>query len=238
MGTDEAGVLGVLWSREEQTVRKARPALSLDLIARSAIEIADAEGIAAVSMQRVAGDLGFTKMSLYRYVANKAELMAVMIDTAVGEPPELDGVPGGWRPKLERFAEQLTATWERHPWLPSVTTGNRMMGPNEIGWIDTAIRALADTCLTAGERMAAVFLLFAHIRNTQSTAAAGTQPWTTEGSVAVAIGELMARHGERFPDLTRVMAEIGDSLADNGRRFGLDCILDGIACRIAQRERS
>ncbi|MBB6349929.1 TetR/AcrR family transcriptional regulator [Nonomuraea muscovyensis] len=237
MATDEDGALGLLWNQEERVARKARPALSLEAIARSAIEIADRDGIAAVSMQRVAGDLGFTKMSLYRYVANKAELMAVMIDTAVGEPPRLGRVPGGWRPKMEEFSRLLAETWERHPWLPSVTVGNRVMGPNEIGWIDSAVSALSETCLTGGERMATVFLLFAHIRNIHSTASAGTQPWTTEGSVAVTIGELMARHGARFPDLTRAMAETGDLLDDNGRRFGLDCIFNGIAGLIAQRER-
>lgn len=235
MATDDDGALGLLWSHEERSARKARPALSLELIARSAIAIADADGIAALSMQRVAGDLGFTKMSLYRYVATKAELMAVMIDTAVGAPPNLAGVPGGWRPKMAEFSRLLAETWERHPWLPTVTVGNRVMGPNEIGWIDAAVSTLSRTPLTGGERMAAVFLMFAHIRNTQSTATAGTQPWTTEDSVAATIGELMAKHGERFPDLTRAMADPGDILDDNGRGFGLECIFDGIAGLIARR---
>lgn len=216
---------GLLWGDQ---AKKARPALSLETIARSAIEIADTDGIPALSMQRVAGDLGFTKMSLYRYVATKAELMAVMIDTAVGKPPRLDGVPGGWRPKLEEFARLLAETWERHPWLPTVTVGNRVMGPNEIGWIDAAVSTLSETPLTGGERMASVFLVFAHVRNTQSTAAAGTQPWSTEDSVAATIGDLMTRHGSRFPALTRAMADTGDVLDDNGRRFGLDRIFDGI----------
>ncbi|MEU5885089.1 TetR/AcrR family transcriptional regulator C-terminal domain-containing protein [Spirillospora sp. NPDC047279] len=235
MATDEGAALGLLWNQDKQPARRARPALNLELIARTAIEIADADGIEALSMQRVAGDLGFTKMSLYRHVAGKAELMAVMIDTAVGEPPVLSGVPGGWRPKIQEFTRLLTATWDRHPWLPTVTTGNRVMGPNEIGWIDSAISAFADTNLMGGERMAAVFLLFAHIRNTQSTAAAGTQPWTTEGSVAGTIGDLIVEHSARFPELNRAMADVGDRLDDNGRRFGLDCIFDGIAGLIERR---
>ncbi|WP_214324908.1 TetR/AcrR family transcriptional regulator [Nonomuraea sediminis] len=230
MATDEGGALGLLWS-QQRTEKQARPSLSLDLIARAAIEIADNDGIAAVSMQRVAGDLGFTKMSLYRYVTSKAELTAVMIDTAVGEPPDLKQVTG-WRPRMEEFTRLLAETWSRHPWLPMVTTGNRPMGPNEIGWIDSAVSTLSGTNLTGGERLAAAFLLFAHVRNTQSAAVAGTGPWTTDTTM----GGLIARHGARFPDLSQAMAETGDVLDDNGRRFGLDRIFDGIATLIAQRE--
>ncbi|MFI6321878.1 TetR/AcrR family transcriptional regulator [Nonomuraea sp. NPDC050556] len=229
---------GLLWDREEHQAKKARPALSLEAIARAAIEVADTDGIPALSMQRVAGDLGFTKMSLYRHVATKAELMAVMIDTAVGEPPRLDGVSGGWRPKLEEFTRLLAGTWERHPWLPMVTVGNRVMGPNEVGWTDAAVSALSETPLTGGERMASVFLVFAHVRNTQSTAAAGTQPWSADDSVAATIGDLMARHGARFPHLRKAMAETGDVLDDNGRRFGLERIFDGIDGLIARLDKN
>src|SRR2546429_449253 len=146
-------------------------------------------------MQRVAGDLGFTKMSLYRHVPGKTELLSIMIDTAVGEPPDLSGVPGGWRPRLVEFVRQLAGIWRQHPWIPAVTVGSRVMGPREAGWIESAVAALAGTGLTGDERLAAVFLLFGHVRNTQSMATAGTQPWSG--------GSELAEHIRSHTELSR-----------------------------------
>src|SRR2546430_14236769 len=86
-----------LWDLRDEQGKKPRVALTLPGIVKAAIYVADTDGIDAVSMQRIAGDLGFTKMSLYRHVPGKAELLSLMIDTAVGEPPDLSSVPRDWR---------------------------------------------------------------------------------------------------------------------------------------------
>ena len=70
------------WAPRPRPTRGPKPALTLGQIADAAIAVADAEGLAAVSMQRVAADLGYTKMSLYRYLPGKAELVAAMIERA------------------------------------------------------------------------------------------------------------------------------------------------------------
>jgi len=88
---------------------------------------------------------------------------SMMIDTAVGEPPDLGGVPDNWRARLEEFVRQLAEVWRQHPWIPAVTVGSRVMGPREAGWIESAVAALAETGLTGDERLAAVFLLFGHV---------------------------------------------------------------------------
>jgi AcrR family transcriptional regulator len=180
----------------------------------------------AVSMQRVAGTLDVTKMALYRYVASKAELIAVMTETAVGEPPDLSAVRGGWRPRLHRWAELLLATWQQHPWLPAVTVGDRLMGPRETGWTEVAVAALTETGLTGAERMDAVFLISGHVRNTQS--AAGTQPWTKQRRLSPLLADLVRREKERFPALVAATESVVDGPADNGWSFGLTRILDGL----------
>jgi AcrR family transcriptional regulator len=218
-----------LWSGQER--REPRMGLSLGRIAAAAIAVADTDGIAAVSMQRVAEDLGFTKMSLYRHVANKAELVNAMIDVAVGDPPDLSAIRGGWRPRLEEFVRQLTGVWRRHPWIPGVTVGGRTMGPREVGWIESGLSAFADTPLTGDERLAAVFLLFGHIRNTHSTATAGTQPWMGDGQLAVRL----QRRRDAFPELTTALAAEGTALRDNGRAFGLERLYEGFAALISAR---
>jgi AcrR family transcriptional regulator len=223
----------LLWSKAGS--RGRRPPLSHDKIARTAIGIADAEGLDAVSMQRIAADLGFTKMALYRHVSNKAELLAIMIDMAVGEPPAVSEVPGGWRPRTEYLLQCLTETWSRHPWLPGATVGERPMGPNEVAWTDRAGEALSGPGLGGDERLAAAFILFAHIRNTQSIATAGTQPWASGGRFATALTELLHSRRDEFPALAEAISGGADALTDNARRFGLDRILDGLAALIAQR---
>src|SRR3954447_23938791 len=92
-----------LWQEPSRPTRGPKPALTLDRIADAAIAVADAEGLAAVSMQRVAADLGYTKMSLYRYLPGKAELVAAMLERGIGGPPAT--VPGGWRAALTGWAE-------------------------------------------------------------------------------------------------------------------------------------
>jgi AcrR family transcriptional regulator len=221
-----------LWDlSERQEKKKPRVALTLAGIAKTAIGIADTDGIESVSMQRVAADLGFTKMSLYRHVQGKDELLSIMIDLAVADPPDLSGVPGGWRPRLEAFVGQLAGVWRQHPWIPVVTVGSRVMGPREAGWVESAVAALAGTGLTGDERLAAVFLLFGHVRNTQSMATAGTQPWSGDGELA---GQIRG-HAELFPELNQALNGPAPVLADNARKFGLDRILDGLAVLIAER---
>jgi hypothetical protein len=173
-------------------------------------------------------------MALYRYVAGKSDLAAIMIEAAVGEPPDLSEVPGGWRARLEEFVALLVETWRLHPWLPWATVGDRVMGPRELGWVESAVSALDGTPLDGTERLDAVFLLFGHIRTTQSLSTAGTQPWTDDKRVT---RQLLAAHRERYPALTQVLSAEGalGGSADNGREFGLRRLFDGLQQLVDQR---
>lgn len=220
-----------LWDLSARPEKKARAPLSRAGIIDAAIRIADADGIEAVSMQRVAADLGFTKMSLYRHVPNKSELLRAMIDTAVGDPPDLSDVPGGWQGRLAEFVRRLTTVWRRHPWLPGLTVGPRLMGPREAGWTESAVAALAGTGLTGDERLAAAFIVFGHVRNTQSLATAGTQPWSGDSEMA----DLVRSRPDLFPELSKALSGPTPVLDDNARAFGLDRIIAGLAALIEER---
>src|ERR1700749_1723014 len=113
----------LLWDGPPPRTRGPKAALTLDRIADAAIAIADAEGLDAVSMQRVAADLGYTKMSLYRYLPGKSELVAAMVERALGEAPDLDGQ--GWRAGLTTWARTLLETMAGHAWAQDATTGAR-----------------------------------------------------------------------------------------------------------------
>jgi len=232
---DHAEVLALLWERRPQPRRGPRPALSLEAIARAGIEIADADGIPAVTMQRVAEALGFTKMSLYRYVPGKVELVALMTDTALGEPVRLDSVAGGWRRRMHEWASRMFDRFWRHPWALETTVGARPMGPNEISWLEQAVATLSGTGLDGGEILDVAVTLVGHVRTIaqQGAAIAGESP---ERAVDSAIGALLRGREERFPALAAAL----DSARRNGSQdqaldFGLNRILDGVELLITTR---
>jgi AcrR family transcriptional regulator len=220
-----------LWGERAQPTRGPKPALTLTGIAAAAIAVADAEGLAAVSMQRVAAELGKTKMSLYRYLPGKAELVALMIEEAVGDPPELPA--GSWRAGLTEWASRLFEAYLRHPWTVEATVGRRSLGPRELGWMEAALAALGvGTGLTGAERLDAIAVLAGHARMLAQQAAARLD----EDDMQAAMTEVMLLHGDRFPQVTAAMR---GTAAEGGQNqafaFGLHRILDGLQVLIDRR---
>lgn len=234
---ERAATAELLWGSRQQPQRGPKPGLSLERIVATATAIADAEGLAAVSMQRIAGELGYTKMSLYRYTPGKAELMALMLDTALGAPPELADLPGGWRPKLRAWAMRMWEVTRRHPWALELAVGARVFGPNELGWLEAGLAALAGTGLAGAERLDTIALLSGHVRSlVQQDTASGTASDTTEQDLAVMLGEILTEHHESYPETSAALAAASATATqDNALDFGLDRILDGLAFLIAQQ---
>jgi AcrR family transcriptional regulator len=237
-------VTDLLWGNHSTGSRGPKPALSLDQIARAAVSIADRDGLHAVSMQRVAVDLGFTKMALYRYLPGKNDLVALMVEHALGGPPDLRGM--SWRPGLRAWAHALLAAHLRHPWTVEAVPLPRPLGPHELSWTEAALALLLDTGLSGTERLDSVVILIGHIRVIAQQARAGNG---SEEKVIAAIGDVLAVHGDRFPALTRTLAEgrTAEGRTAEGRTaegrdaafdFGLDRILDGLHTLMRRRHRA
>ncbi|HTB55244.1 MAG TPA: helix-turn-helix domain-containing protein, partial [Trebonia sp.] len=109
--------LDLLWGRRERGKRGPRAGLSTDAIVAAAVGIADAEGLEAVSMARVAKKLGFTTMSLYRHVSGKDELLQMMWDASAQGAEGLVLEGDGWRAKLRMWAIMQRDVLDRHPWI-------------------------------------------------------------------------------------------------------------------------
>lgn len=225
MSVSDGSVVELLWNLREGPTRGPRPRVTLKEIAQEAVAVVDAEGLDALTMQRVAAGFGLTKMALYRHVASRDQLVAMMIEEAVGDPPNLDDEPGTWRTKLETYARLLWTTWDRHPWLPGATVGVRIMGPNEVGWVESALRVLGGTGLNGHDQMNAVQLLSGHIRNVHTGGALGSFPWNTEHELNPAMANLLRQRQDRYPAVTAAAAYPGDG---DARSFGLHRILDGL----------
>src|SRR6188472_761991 len=109
--------IALAWGIAADPQRGPKRELSIERIVDAAIEIADADGLAAVSMSSLAAALGYTTMSLYRYVSAKDDLIVLMNDEGLGQPPDHDPIDDDWRAGLRRWAGSLGATYARHPWL-------------------------------------------------------------------------------------------------------------------------
>ncbi|MCL3860929.1 TetR/AcrR family transcriptional regulator [Actinotalea sp. K2] len=237
--------LAVLWRSQAPGRRGPRPGLTLDRIADAAIALADAEGLAAVSMARVAAALGVTTMALYRYVSSKDELLAVMADVAVGWPPPPHAAGTEWRVALEGWAHAQIAALTAHPWITRATA-SPPLGPHSLAWLEAGLRALDDTPLDPGTRTSVVGALSLHM--------------LSEGQVLAAIADqerAQERTGSRAPEhpalvdyatLLRLLADADDhphvvaAVASGAfdddpdepydTSIGLDLLLDGIAALI------
>ncbi|MFF0628884.1 GntR family transcriptional regulator [Streptomyces sp. NPDC004296] len=104
-------------AQPERRAREADGALSRERIVRAGIAVADAEGLRALSMRRVAAEFGVSSMALYRHVAGKNELVLLMADAAFAEVRLPDPAPAGWRARMEAGARLQWALYRRHPWL-------------------------------------------------------------------------------------------------------------------------
>jgi AcrR family transcriptional regulator len=239
-GRDAQRRLELLWGGGKQPDRKARPALSLERIIEAAIELADAEGLGGLSMQRLAERLGFTTMALYRYVPGKAELIDVMVDAACGEPPKLGGAAGGWREKLELWARESYGLFVSHPWMLRVVTSRRLMGPNELAWFDSGLGAVSGIGLSAAQMIEVLILVNAYVRGLAQAlvdvARAERDTGVSEGRWYSAYAPLLKRFDreEHYPVLRDILAEGAFEEPDEGSgpdetlEFGLQRVLDGV----------
>src|SRR5437899_2704205 len=111
-----AADLALLWGLREPSRRGPKPGLTLEDIIRAAVDVADAEGLDAVSMARVAAHLGNSTMALYRHVKSKRELLLLMADSALEYPPEFPN-DGDWRAGMTLWAHGVLASVRAHPWF-------------------------------------------------------------------------------------------------------------------------
>ena len=238
--------LDLLWGSAQRPKRGPKPSLTLERIVAAAIEHADADGLASLSMQRLAERLGCAKMALYRYVPGKAELEALMLDTALGAAPNPAAATSGdaelaagdeepWRAPLRTWAMTMFERMLAHPWAQEIAQGIRPLGPNEVGWMESALTTLAGSGLTGAEALDTVALLAGHVRGLALQAAAAGDG-NMEAALGRQVSQALAAQAGRYPRTVAAFAESGPSGdRDNALAFGLDRILDGLGVLIAAR---
>jgi AcrR family transcriptional regulator len=225
--------------RPERHSRGPDPAYSREQITAAAIKIADADGIEAISMRRIAREVNAGAMSLYRYIGSKDDLLELMADAVQGEDP-LGGPTGDWRADLERIAYHQRALMRRHPWLAALSPARPSFGPNTVRNTEQALRCVDGLGLDIDEMLITVLSLSSFVRGfIQSELAeveAQRRTKLTEDewrrTQAPYLQKIMDS-GE-FPLFTKVIRDAALPHMDPDRQFdlGLGQLLDGIAARL------
>lgn len=237
---DPARLLELLW-REPPGVGRRGPArtLTVDSVVAAATELADRDGLGAVTMRRVADALGVGAMTLYTYAPGRSELVDLMLDAAYLGMSRTDTIGQPWRARLAAVAEENRMLFERHPWAATLAASRPPLGPGLMAKYDHELAALdglglddveMDACLThllgfvQGCARAA-----ADARTAQTDSAMSDQQWWD------AHAPLLARifDAEDYPLATRVGTAAGAAQGtaydpSQAYGFGLARTLDGL----------
>jgi AcrR family transcriptional regulator len=237
---------GLIWSERAPGERK--PKFTREQIAKVAIEIADAEGFEAVSMRRIADELGAGTMTLYHYVRTKEDLMALMEDELAASilvaPGEL---PTEWRPALHRIAISSYRAFMRHPWALTSLRGVRV-GPNAMRHVEQSFMAVANAPFDQQGKVDALGIVddyvFGHAIRVAENAEQLDGDDARPMRAMIKFAEQMLATGE-FPQIekflgpgprTQAWEKFARFMNDTGRFLrGLDVILDGLEARFTQR---
>jgi len=238
MAETEGAAPGLIWAREEPGSRRA--AYSRDAIAEAALKVADAEGFEALSMRRVAQELGAGTMTLYHYVRNKDELITLMSDRVMGELliPD-DEVPENWREAITEIANRTRNVFRNHPWsIDNMQGGDG--GPNGMKHFEQSMAAVSGTGLPPMKKLEIVSLVddyvFGYVLREMEIAQWGDsgEKWTEE---TIEYFESLIATG-KYPEIASLFGDgtreeglaRAREMVNAGDRFdrGLSLLLDGI----------
>nr|WP_245653148.1 TetR/AcrR family transcriptional regulator [Herbidospora sakaeratensis] len=228
-----------IWTSPERPARGPKPVYSRARITEAAIRIADAEGLEAATMRRIAAEIGAGAMSLYRYVPSRDDLIELMADRLTGEI-DLTGVPSGdWRADLTRYADELRAMWRRHPWIAAVPRSLPGLGPNQLRLIERLMGVL-DPHVPIDENLGLVGLLNGYVEGAVREEIGAAEELRRSG---LSEPEWMARnhaHVDRLvksgdhPIFTKIVMEARRPhlSRDDQFRHGLRRVLDCVAAAL------
>ncbi|MBE1491952.1 winged helix-turn-helix transcriptional regulator [Plantactinospora soyae] len=223
---------------EGDRIQGSRSGLGLDRIVRTAIRLADADGLGTLSMRRVATALGAGVMSLYRHVPGKRQLVNLMVETVFGEIRYPDPGPAGWRARIELSARGEWAMYQRHPWVLPIVAGTWRppLGPNVLANFEWVLRAVDGFGLDRATMTQLYFTVSDYVQGAalyvrneaedeRRTGVSAEQWWAAESATLAGL----LRTG-RFPLVSGLFdpATGAPTLVAKDFEFGLRRVLDGI----------
>jgi len=228
-----------IWMRPERPARGPKPTYSRAQITEAAVRIADAEGLEAATMRRIAAEIGAGAMSLYRYVPSRDDLIMLIADRLMGEI-DVEGMPSGdWRADLTRYAHGMRAMWLRHPWIATVHRSLLGLGPNQLRLIERVMGAL-DSHVGIDENLSLMAILNGYVEGAVREEVGSAEEIRRSG---LSESEWMARSYPRvqqllksgdYPVFTKIVEEGRQAhlSREDQFRYGLERVLDCIAAAI------
>lgn len=217
--------------------RQVDPGLNAAKIVAAAIELADDEGIAGLSIRKLGGRLGAGTMAAYRHVESREDLVILMVDSALGTPPGSILDTDAWRERVRRWAVAISARYTRHPWLVDAPIAGFIATPNRALWLEYILQSLQPTGLSLRQMLEAALLIDGHARNVASLTRAVDAQDETQDFTGPWLASLLTQ--ERFPMLSQVLSlrELDEGSARD-LEFGLGRIIDGIGALAAAKKPS
>ncbi|GAA4613194.1 TetR/AcrR family transcriptional regulator C-terminal domain-containing protein [Actinoallomurus liliacearum] len=228
-----------IWMRPERPARGPKPTYSRAQITETAVRIADAEGLEAATMRRIAAEIGAGAMSLYRYVPSRDDLIALVADRLMGEI-DVEGMPSGdWRADLTRYADGLRAMWLRHPWIATVHRSLPDFGPNQLLLIERVMGVL-DAHVPIDENFVLMAILNGYVESTVRGEISGAEEARRSGLSESEWMERSYPHVQQlvesgeYPIFTKIVMEARQPHLgpDDQFRYGLERVLDCIAAAL------
>ena len=244
---DPARTLALLWGSASAPRRGPERGLRIEIIVDAATALADEEGLAALSMRRVAQQLGVSAMTLYTYVPGKAELVDLMLDAAFQRLPLTDTTDRPWRQRVSAIADENRALYLLHPWASVVSTLRPPLGPGLMAKYEHELAALQGLGLTDLDMDDALSYLLgfvqANARAAVDARAAQLESAMTDEQWWAANAGLLSQvlDENAYPLAVRVGSAAGAAQGsahepDHAYRFGLQRLLDGLAALIDGRD--
>ena len=231
--------LDLLWGTGEPPGRGPKPGLTPARIVTAAIGIANREGLPALSMRRVATELGVGTMSLYRYVPTKGVLLDLMVDHVNSPAEDAETFRSlGWRAALELIAEGSWALYTGNPWLLQVNQARPLLGPGAMTGLELALIPLEGLGLSGQEKMGILVAIDNYVQGSARTHVLASEAAQQSGvtdeefwSAQLPYMERAMAEG-RYPRLSAMDEDSFSMSGEEMLHFGLRPLLDGFATLI------
>ncbi|MEP7025207.1 MAG: TetR/AcrR family transcriptional regulator [Actinomycetota bacterium] len=227
------------WQRlPDRPARRRREPISRDAIVEAAVRLLDREGLDALSMRRVADELGTGAASLYWHVGSKDGLLDLVFDHVIGEQQIPDPDPGRWQEQIKGVARAQRDACLRHPYVVQISIGRIPMGPNALRYSERVLAILLAGGVPDGLAVQGYLLLISAVNGfmlDETGDANGGEPADgaprNQEAADMATAYLASLPAERFPNMVALADEF--SVADPGERFELllDIFVGGIERR-------
>jgi AcrR family transcriptional regulator len=242
------------WQRlPDRPGRRRRDPISREAIVTAAIGLLDREGLAALSMRRLAEELGTGAASLYWHVGSKDGLLDLVFDELIGEEQIPDPDPPRWQEQLKDIARAQRRVSLRHPYLVRISIGRIPMGPNALRFSERVLAILHAGGLPPRLAVQGYLLLIATVNGFTvdetgvedssaedsggSALALPTDPASRQEVADMARDYITSLPADQFPNMVGLADEFAFSDADERFEMLIDIFVDGLARRAAVSSR-